>query len=70
MQQTNVADTVDLMFRAFSDRTRLRILCLLHQREFCVGDLVDILQAPQPTISRHLAHLRKAGLVAVRTSLA
>jgi len=68
MQQTDVSDSVDLMFRAFSDRTRLRILCLLHRREFCVGDIVDILQVPQPKISRHLANLRKAGLVTVRKS--
>ena len=68
MQQTDVSSSIDLMFRAFSDRTRLRILCLLHKRGFCVGDIVDILQAPQPKISRHLAHLRKAGLVTVRKS--
>jgi ArsR family transcriptional regulator, arsenate/arsenite/antimonite-responsive transcriptional repressor len=58
--------SVDLMFRAFSDRTRLRILSLLRNREFCVGDLVEILQVPQPRISRHLAYLRKAELVKVR----
>ena len=66
MQQTDVSNSVDLMFRAFSDRTRLRILCLLHRREFCVGDIVEILQVPQPKISRHLAHLRKAGLARAR----
>ena len=54
------------MFRAFSDRTRLRILSLLRRREFCVGDIVEILQVPQPRISRHLAYLRKAELVTVR----
>ena len=64
--QTDVIGSIDLMFRAFSDRTRLRILFLLHKREFCVGDIVDILQVPQPRISRHLAYLRKAGIVAAR----
>lgn len=64
--QINVQSSVDLMFRAFSDRTRLRILSLLRSREFCVGDIVEILQVPQPRISRHLAYLRKASLVAVR----
>lgn len=55
------------MFRAFSDRTRLRILHLLKdQREVCVGDLVATLRAPQATVSRHLAYLRRAGLVKVR----
>lgn len=68
LEQTDASNGVDLMFRAFSDRTRLRILCLLHEREFCVGDLVAILQVSQPKISRHLAYLRKAGLVVVRKS--
>ncbi len=68
MQQTDVSNSVDLMFRAFSDRTRLRILCLVRKKEFCVGDIVDILQVPQPRISRHLAYLRKAGLARVRKS--
>ena len=68
MQQTNISNSVDLAFRAFSDRTRLRILCLLHEKAFCVGDIVDILQVPQPKISRHLAYLRKAGLMTVRKS--
>lgn len=66
MQQTEVSNSVDLMFRAFSDRTRLRILCVLNEKEFCVGDIVDILQVPQPRISRHLAYLRKAGLATCR----
>ena len=57
---------VNLMFRAFSDRTRLRILHLLRGGELCVGDLVTVLQVPQPTASRHLAYLRRAGLVATR----
>lgn len=64
--QASVHGNVDLMFRAFSDRTRLRILSLLLRKELCVGDIVEILQVPQPRISRHLAYLRKAGLVATR----
>ncbi len=59
-------DRVNLMFRAFSDRTRLRILHLLHDGEMCVGDLLHVLRVPQPTASRHLAYLRKAGLVSAR----
>lgn len=57
---------IDLMFKAFSDRTRLRLLNLLIGGERCVGDLVAALGAPQPRVSRHLAHLRRAGLVNVR----
>ncbi len=59
---------IDLMFRAFSDRTRLRILHILLDGERCVCDIVKILQAPQPRVSRHLAYLRKARLVEVRKS--
>jgi ArsR family transcriptional regulator len=54
------------MFRAFSDRTRLRILSLLQAGECCVGDIAAILRVEQPTASRHLAYLRRAGLVTVR----
>ena len=61
-------NSTDTMFRAFSDRTRLRILHILVSGELCVGDLVEILLAPQPRISRHLAYLRKANLVVVRKS--
>ena len=66
--QTEALGSIDLMFRAFSDRTRLRILHILLGGELCVGDIVDILQAPQPRISRHLAYLRKANLVMARKS--
>ena len=57
---------VNLLFRAFSDRTRLRILHLVRGGEVCVGDLVKVLRVPQPTASRHLAYLRRAGLVVAR----
>ena len=57
---------VDRMFRAFSDRTRLRILNLLRQGELCVCDLVETIGVPQPKVSRHLAYLRKARLVQAR----
>jgi ArsR family transcriptional regulator, arsenate/arsenite/antimonite-responsive transcriptional repressor len=56
----------DLKFRAFSDQTRLRILHVLRRGEMCVNDLVEIIDVPQPTASRHLAYLRKADLVTTR----
>jgi ArsR family transcriptional regulator len=56
--------TEDLeIFRACADATRLRLLVLLSERELCVCDLVDVLEMPQGKISRHLAVLRRAGLV-------
>ncbi len=60
-----IMNNPDDMFRAFADRTRLRLLNLLRDGEVCVGDLVVIIGAPQPTISRHLAYLRGTGLVEV-----
>ena len=57
---------VDRMFRAFSDRTRLRILHMLLGGELCVCDIVAVLDVPQPKVSRHLAYLRTAGLVSSR----
>jgi ArsR family transcriptional regulator, arsenate/arsenite/antimonite-responsive transcriptional repressor len=54
---------VNLMFRAFSDRTRLRILHLLLKGEICVCDIAAVTRVPQPKASRHLAYLRKAGLI-------
>jgi ArsR family transcriptional regulator len=58
--------SAELVFRALSDQTRLRIVQLLQERELCVGELVELLDVPQPTASRHLAYLRRARLVAVR----
>jgi ArsR family transcriptional regulator len=67
-QSPVAANRIDLMFKAFSDKTRLRILSLLQDGECCVGDLVHILGIEQPSASRHLAYLRKAALVAVRNA--
>jgi ArsR family transcriptional regulator len=66
MNKTLQVSGIDLMFRAFSDRTRLRILHLLQCGEMCVGDLVTVLDVPQSKASRHLAYLRKSRLVTVR----
>lgn len=59
-------DTTPDLFRAFADPTRLRILNLLIEGEVCVCDLCDVLDEIQPKVSRHLAYLRRAGLVEVR----
>ena len=54
------------VFAALADPTRLRLLNLMNGREVCVCDFVEILQQGQPKISRHLAYLRRAGLVSAR----
>ena len=58
-------DKPDQLFKAFSDETRLRILNLLAQRDHCVCEFQAILRVSQPKISRHLAYLRRSGLVDV-----
>lgn len=59
-------DELENLFKALADKTRLRILALLGNNEVCVCHLHDSLDLPQPTVSRHLAYLRKSGLVAAR----
>lgn len=54
------------IFRALADDTRLRLFNLIHEDEICVCYLVATLGLSQPKISRHLAYLRRAGLVATR----
>lgn len=56
---------LDLLFKGFADPTRIRILNLLVAGELCVCDLVELLKAPQSTVSRHLRYLHRAGLVEV-----
>jgi ArsR family transcriptional regulator len=57
---------MEQFFRALADRTRLRVLNLLGDDEVCVCFLVEILKTNQPSISRHLSYLRRAGIVSVR----
>ena len=56
----------ELFFRALADRTRLRLLHLMGGDEVCVCFFVEILGVGQPKVSRHLAYLRRAGVVAAR----
>ncbi|HEV7842205.1 MAG TPA: metalloregulator ArsR/SmtB family transcription factor [Pyrinomonadaceae bacterium] len=55
-----------LLFKALADRTRLRLLNLMGTDEVCVCFFVEVLRESQPKISRHLAYLRRAGVVAAR----
>jgi ArsR family transcriptional regulator, arsenate/arsenite/antimonite-responsive transcriptional repressor len=62
----NKAENKELFFKALADRTRLRLLNLMGADEVCVCFFVEILKTNQPKISRHLAYLRRAGIVSVR----
>lgn len=58
--------TMGRLFRVLADRTRLRLLNLMSGQEICVCYLVEVLRTSQPKISRHLAYLRKSGIVEAR----
>lgn len=57
---------LESLFRALSDPTRLRLLNLIADKEICVCYFVQILKMSQPKISRHLAYLRREGIVSAR----
>ena len=57
---------MERFFQALGDNTRLRVLNLMGDQEICVCYFVEILAEGQPKISRHLACLRKAGIVQAR----
>lgn len=57
---------MERLFKALADPTRLRLIHLLGDDELCVCSCVAVLNTNQPKISRHLAYLRRAGLVTAR----
>jgi len=57
---------MELFFAALADKTRLRLLNLIGDEEVCVCYFVEVIDTNQPKISRHLAYLKKAGLVSDR----
>jgi len=59
-------DALTNVYAALADPTRLRILSLLTEEEICVCHIHASLGVPQPTASRHLAYLRRSGLVEAR----
>jgi ArsR family transcriptional regulator len=58
--------SMEQFFQALGDNTRLRLLNLMGDQEICVCYFVEILEQGQPKISRHLAYLRRAGIVEAR----
>ena len=58
--------SIERFFQALGDSTRLRLLNLMGDQEVCVCYFVEILRQSQPKVSRHLAYLRRAGIVAAR----
>ena len=58
--------SIEELFKALADRTRLRLINLMGSDEVCVCFFVEVFKLNQPKISRHLAYLRRAGVVAAR----
>lgn len=58
--------SIELLFKALADRTRLKLINLMGDDEVCVCFFVEVLKTNQPKVSRHLAYLRRAGVVAAR----
>lgn len=65
MDLESVEQTAE-QFKALADKTRLRILGLLREREVCVCDLTEVLQISQPGVSQHLRRLKQTGFVKER----
>jgi ArsR family transcriptional regulator len=65
MRQTRLRQ-LPLIFKALSDPTRLRLLNLMAEGKVCVCFLGEVLRIVQPMVSRHLAYLKRAGLVVAR----
>lgn len=62
VKETSIA----LLFKALADQTRLRLINLIGNDEICVCFFVEVMNTNQPKISRHLAYLKRAGVVAAR----
>lgn len=61
-----VTDETVRLLKGFANETRLRVLCLLRDREVCVHDIVEALGMSQSAVSHQLRVLRDARLVAHR----
>ena len=66
MYKSQKNTVLENLLKTLADRTRLRLLNLMGDHEICVCFLVEALNTSQPKISRHLAYLRRSGLVAAR----
>jgi ArsR family transcriptional regulator len=65
---TRIID-LDALFRGFADPTRIRLMNVLAAGQRCVCDLLALRRRSQPTVSRHMAYLRRASFVEARPEL-
>ncbi len=54
------------LYRLLAEPVRLRLLALAAEEELAIGELAELLHEGQPNVSRHVAPLRKAGLLTMR----
>ena len=66
MLKSFIMGEMQTFYIALADRTRRRILNLIREQEICVCFFTEVLETSQPKISRHLAYLRRAGIVTAR----
>lgn len=66
VRESKTSVPLERLFRALADPTRLRLINLMAGQELCVCYFIEVIGAPQPKISRHLAYLRRAGIVSAR----
>ncbi|ACL19269.1 transcriptional regulator, ArsR family [Desulfitobacterium hafniense DCB-2] len=66
MNETEILESLVEEFKALGDKTRLRIISLIHNQELCVCDLTEVLEISQPGVSQHMRRLRQGGLVKER----
>lgn len=60
------AEAAEALLKAMGNRSRLMVLCTLHEGELSVGELNARIPLSQSALSQHLATLRRAGLVTTR----
>jgi ArsR family transcriptional regulator, arsenate/arsenite/antimonite-responsive transcriptional repressor len=63
LRKETIMEAINLIFKCFADKNRVRILKLLEKQKMCVCELAFILGITQPSVSRHLKKMKKAGLI-------
>ncbi|MGC5328970.1 ArsR/SmtB family transcription factor [Brevibacillus sp. SYSU BS000544] len=59
MELKRLAETLKIL----GDPTKLKMIILLTEKEYCVSDFVEVINISQPSISKHLSLLKSVGLV-------
>lgn len=63
LQNEELLDSIADTFKVFGDKTRIKILYVLHERELCVCDIAQLLDMNQSAISHQLKILKQSKLI-------